>query len=628
MSLDSGGGTPIPQKYPRVCHVCNARTRTETFCDSCGHPLCPSCTCEFPDGSAEARGVVVPTAATQAGRARQVDNDARSTYVSRRPSQAANAKVPRASKNPDSPTARSNAGAAAPRPPKAVPTFARKGTVTQNPFVLADRAGQGSMGDEEPPSKSVPNGKHSTFSDCVLRREDITVDAPWHVKHGNAACRSMSTGRCPSWAHISHSMNREAHNACSDADVRDRNAKEPSNTHDEKVPSRQMSRRATLNEATARLLQGSRREKPNSAQQAPLSMEAIEPAERRSTQSLADSLRRPIPLHASSPPSIPPADHVVVTESSKSSVIANNSDLSTWPSPPNPTAQPGDVQGRLHRISAASTPQLRSAQDGLGPAAGTGLGPRAGLRYTPEPHREVRRAAERPQAPGQPQEYRTEPPVASPASRTESVDTSSSRTIAPSTPSTRHRFNEPGTSAHPPIRAPGRPPHTGILSPAPAHESRAPRLSGRPRSESNRPASSLGITAPVSETDSEARMPARRRPASPRPVDRAGAGDESGVGRRVEDSDELPRPQPIMPPNHECDWKERYLALTAEVRHLKAEVTGRQQQQDAEAEGRAARRAADEQQDDVGLEALTIVMHMKGGREDLVINTDLRDVAS
>ncbi|KAM0324321.1 hypothetical protein ACHAQA_008098 [Verticillium albo-atrum] len=100
------------------------------------------------------------------------------------------------------------------------------------------------------------------------------------------------------------------------------------------------------------------------------------------------------------------------------------------------------------------------------------------------------------------------------------------------------------------------------------------------------------------------------------------------------DDMEIYSPIPIMPPNHSCSWRERYLKLTAEVRHLKAEMSSR--------EGRAVDMAAgkqhatqmadvgvevDVQRDDAGLgvEGLTIVVHM-AGKDDLVINTDLRGV--
>ncbi|KAI1502315.1 hypothetical protein F5X99DRAFT_427470 [Biscogniauxia marginata] len=38
---------------------------------------------------------------------------------------------------------------------------------------------------------------------------------------------------------------------------------------------------------------------------------------------------------------------------------------------------------------------------------------------------------------------------------------------------------------------------------------------------------------------------------------------------------EIHRPAPIAPPNHDCSWKDRYLALTAEIRLLKAEMSTR-----------------------------------------------------
>lgn len=67
-------------------------------------------------------------------------------------------------------------------------------------------------------------------------------------------------------------------------------------------------------------------------------------------------------------------------------------------------------------------------------------------------------------------------------------------------------------------------------------------------------------------------------------------------GRQVQDSGVAEVGQ-----DHNCDWKEKYLALESEV-------------------------AADQgQQGDLGLEGLTIVLHMRG-KDDLVINTDLREL--
>lgn len=38
----------------RLCHVCEKKTRGPSFCTSCGHPLCKTCSCEVPEASIEA----------------------------------------------------------------------------------------------------------------------------------------------------------------------------------------------------------------------------------------------------------------------------------------------------------------------------------------------------------------------------------------------------------------------------------------------------------------------------------------------------------------------------------------------------------------------------------------------
>ncbi|KAI2775708.1 hypothetical protein F4815DRAFT_496499 [Daldinia loculata] len=86
---------------------------------------------------------------------------------------------------------------------------------------------------------------------------------------------------------------------------------------------------------------------------------------------------------------------------------------------------------------------------------------------------------------------------------------------------------------------------------------------------------------------------------------------------------EVHRPSPIPPPNHDCSWKSRYLALAAEIRLLKAELSTRASLGGADID--YARRADENianEEDDLGIEGVTIVMHLKG-RDDLVINTDL-----
>jgi len=66
--------------------------------------------------------------------------------------------------------------------------------------------------------------------------------------------------------------------------------------------------------------------------------------------------------------------------------------------------------------------------------------------------------------------------------------------------------------------------------------------------------------------------------------------------------DHAPRQEPgkASTDDHQCEWKDKYITL----------------QTDMDRRGRT---------DDIGLEGLTIVLHMQG-RDDLVINTDLRNL--
>ncbi|KAI1410178.1 hypothetical protein F5Y13DRAFT_202535 [Hypoxylon sp. FL1857] len=86
---------------------------------------------------------------------------------------------------------------------------------------------------------------------------------------------------------------------------------------------------------------------------------------------------------------------------------------------------------------------------------------------------------------------------------------------------------------------------------------------------------------------------------------------------------EIHRPSPIVPPNHDCNWKDRYLALAAEIRLLKAELSTRASL--AIRDDNYTREAGEDianHDDDLGIEGVTIIMHLRG-RDDLVINTDL-----
>lgn len=68
------------------------------------------------------------------------------------------------------------------------------------------------------------------------------------------------------------------------------------------------------------------------------------------------------------------------------------------------------------------------------------------------------------------------------------------------------------------------------------------------------------------------------------------------------------------PSSHACSWKDRFMDLSAEVDHLKSELASCE---DASSDSKESGSGND-------IEGLTIIIHFKG-RDDLVVNTDLRN---
>ncbi|KAF3024307.1 delta subunit of the central stalk of mitochondrial F1F0 ATP synthase, atp16 [Neopestalotiopsis sp. 37M] len=79
---------------------------------------------------------------------------------------------------------------------------------------------------------------------------------------------------------------------------------------------------------------------------------------------------------------------------------------------------------------------------------------------------------------------------------------------------------------------------------------------------------------------------------------------------------DLHRPSAVAPPTHECSWRDRYMALTAEIRQLKAEMSSVTRVLET------TEREVMHEDRMLGIESVTIVMHLKD-KDDLVINTDL-----
>ncbi|KAI5465459.1 hypothetical protein BGZ63DRAFT_450371 [Mariannaea sp. PMI_226] len=100
--------------------------------------------------------------------------------------------------------------------------------------------------------------------------------------------------------------------------------------------------------------------------------------------------------------------------------------------------------------------------------------------------------------------------------------------------------------------------------------------------------------------------------------------------KKTEAIAEVHSPKPLLPLNHVCVWRTRYLDLSTEVDQLKSEASSLAPENRRKGEllvqhsnASVAAELGQHQCPDIMIEGLTIVMHMRG-KDDLVINTNLK----
>ncbi|KAF4981339.1 hypothetical protein FZEAL_2824 [Fusarium zealandicum] len=93
---------------------------------------------------------------------------------------------------------------------------------------------------------------------------------------------------------------------------------------------------------------------------------------------------------------------------------------------------------------------------------------------------------------------------------------------------------------------------------------------------------------------------------------------------------EIHNPKPLIPYNHVCAWRTRYMDLNAEIEQIKSETSPRSvvdetaEHHQVEGVDAGVGTSLSHQCPDIDIEGLTIVMHMRG-KDDLVINTKLKE---
>ncbi|KAJ3522134.1 hypothetical protein NM208_g12989 [Fusarium decemcellulare] len=87
---------------------------------------------------------------------------------------------------------------------------------------------------------------------------------------------------------------------------------------------------------------------------------------------------------------------------------------------------------------------------------------------------------------------------------------------------------------------------------------------------------------------------------------------------------EIHNPRPLIPYNHVCAWRTRYMDLSTEIKQLKSEASQVAEGQGTQGVDVGVGTSFSHKCPDISIEGLTIVMHMRG-KDDLVINTDLKE---
>ncbi|KAM0252081.1 hypothetical protein ACHAP5_001407 [Fusarium lateritium] len=79
-------------------------------------------------------------------------------------------------------------------------------------------------------------------------------------------------------------------------------------------------------------------------------------------------------------------------------------------------------------------------------------------------------------------------------------------------------------------------------------------------------------------------------------------------------------PSPVMPYDHMCAWRARYMDLKSQIDQFELESSYPTAERTTERVGPSCSHP----NGDVDIEGLTVVMHLRG-KDDLVINTDLKE---
>ena len=214
---DLDGTNSVDPSAVRTCHVCLARVSSlRTYCTSCGHPLCKTCTCPIPEGADEAHkafedsgGVhlTIRDGDTLTSYNRSVPPSPTKEFAN--PLEAAEAgthQLDNTGQEDDAGESSRHQESATRPPPK--PIGSRTSSVKDNPFIVADRLSGGGPSISKHVKTSQATRRGTAPSDCISRRSDSEHK---DEQCNDPTCRATHPGHRPYRHSVSCSELRSAY---------------------------------------------------------------------------------------------------------------------------------------------------------------------------------------------------------------------------------------------------------------------------------------------------------------------------------------------------------------------------------------------------------------------------------
>lgn len=631
-SRHQDGTNSTPRHVGNICHSCGAEVTTRTFCATCGHSVCPQCSSEIPDDE---------------GDHRRTESSGHTVITSQQHTFNVTEEGFRSSSHQDSTHS-----------PKTVQnaTVALQ-ALKDNPFIVADKMTK--VVTAEPRlTDATARGEHqSRFSDCVPQQNDISTTAGTHGDCGNPRCNAIHAGHHSKRHSIACIMGQQAAADASDELQSHAPLDDPIQRKIDNMYHHADDLKRTQH-IMEHLAAGSAASEQHSSSQV---------TDRTRTFSVVDVdrlLAKP-GINTVNRSRLISLDTAVAAEKKGKRAL----ELREWersqsfdvdpikrrasdtpPSPDTRLSNPpewlspnrGSITGQRVVTETKSTPQMRSSIDQIGSATTESTVEWPKLKRVTKVTKDTVEEKSKTTLPWMQRPLRRvqkEENISQQAQTQQSPEIENWRSQLRRVEDSHHggrQRAETCSSCHDETSLPSRPSVGEVVDvatdatkeepqpPAPLRSKRVEEVQTSTSHKSN----SRTSTSVESETNTQVSHTVEETHSASGPdvveEDNKTSVTHGFESRGQSQEIEVFSPAPVISSEHTCTWKEHYLRLTSEVRQLKAEIMSRER---LGSSGVDVDVNVGQGDDELGVEGLTIVMHLKG-KDDLVINTDLTRASS